>query len=188
MRRIIMNLNQLHDKYRDDIDSVNEWANNQYEMTFASHFSQVHSMYDKLKSNNSPISDDELEWILTWLPLELMNVSEKLSQLKNTQEVIKLGIKKKENEITTSETEGGMSTTKAKEIAADAVSEDKILLSVYDSIYERVSRQVTFAKELIMSSKKIWDARRNSEQSMPSIPSSDADALPEYSKPSTYIK
>ena len=183
-----MNLNYLNAKYKSDIDSVNEWAEDQYQKTFAQHFSQVNSIYDKLKSNNSPISDDELEWILTWLPLELMNVSEKLSELKNTQEVIKLGIKKKETQIANSETEGGSSATKAKEIAANAVSEDKVLLSVYDSIYERVSRQVTFAKELIMSSKKIWDARRNSEQSMPSIPSNDPSDLPEYNKPSTYIK
>ena len=183
-----MNLDQLSKKYQDDIDDVNRWADEQYNNMFSEHFSQVNSLYAKLKSNNSPISDDELEWILTWLPLELMNVSEKLSELKNKQEVIKLGIKQRESSIIDSETENGTSTTKAKEIAASAVSEDKILLSVYDSIYERVSRQLTFAKELIMSSKKIWDARRNSEQSMPSIPSENLSELPEYNKPSTYIK
>ena len=35
-------------------------------------------------------------------------------------------------------------------------AEDKLLVTVYDSIIDRVARQMSFSKELIMSAKKIW--------------------------------
>lgn len=187
----MLNLDNTLNKYQTDIDDVNKWADSEYNKYFFEHFKDVNRLHDKLKSNNDPITDEELEWILTWLPLELMSVSEKLSQLKNTQEVIKLGIKQEENKTISNLIDEGLSATKAKEVAASETSSDKLLVSIYDSIYDRVLKQSTFAKELIMSSKKIWDARRNSEQSMPSIPSEDVQALPDYNpgqKPSTYIK
>lgn len=83
----------------------------------------------------------------------------------------------------------GISESKAKERCIAEFAGDRFLVSAYDSLYERVSRQITFSKELIMSCKKIWDARRNSDQNpMPSVSETD---LPEYqapNKPSTYIK
>lgn len=181
------NLDNVFNKYKQNADDVDKWAEAQYQVYFAEHFKKVNDLYARLKSNNNPITDDELEWILTWLPLELINVSEKLSKMKTMQESIKAQLKQAEAErieLLTSE----VSATKAKETVAVELADDKLLISVYDIIYERVSRQVTFAKELIMSSKKIWDARRNSEQPMPSISEND---LPEYQqpeKPSTYIK
>lgn len=187
----MISLDSVRNKYQSDIDDVNKWADSEYNKYFLEHFKDVSRLHDKLRSNNDPITDNELEWILTWLPLELMSVSEKLSQLKNTQEVIKLGIKKEEDKLVSLYVDEGMSATKAKEVAAHETSSDKLLVSIYDSIYERVSKQCVFAKELIMASKKIWDARRNSEQSMPSISSENPQALPDYNpgqKPSTYIK
>lgn len=182
------NLDEVLDKYKQNADEVDKWAEAQYQVYFAEHFKKLNELYARLKSSNNPVTDEELEWILTWLPLELISVSEKLSKMKTIQEAIKTQLKQKETErveLLSNE----MSATKAKEAVGVELADDKLLVSVYDIIYERVTRQNTFAKELIMSSKKIWDARRNAEQPMPSIPSEDPQELPEYNgKPSTYIK
>lgn len=186
----MIDLDQTLSKYLTDIHDVDSWAEDQYSKLFKEYFKDVDIMYSRLKSNDNPITDDELEQILTRVPLELINVSEKLSYVRNMQEVIKLGIKNRESEELALLLESGTGITKAKEEAAQSVIQDKLLLSVYDSIYDRVTRQTTFAKELIMSSKKIWDARRNSEQSMPSISAENINALPDYypaQRPSTYI-
>ena len=180
------NLDEVLNKYKDNADEIDKWAEAQYQIYFAAHFNKVNDLYARLQSNQNPITDDELEWILTWLPLELINVSEKLSKIRTFQESIKTQIKQteaKKVEILSSE----MSVTKAKETVAVELMDDKLLVTVYDILYERVSRQNTFAKELIMSAKKIWDARRNAEQPMPSIPSEDPQDLPEYTN-KTYIK
>lgn len=184
----MIDLNKVLKEHENDIAEVNKWAEDQYQSQFAVHFKKVNELHERLKSKDNPITDEELEWILTSLPLELIDVSEKLSNVKTSQEVIKVSIKAKETKLADSYIDDeGMSVSKAKELAANETVEDKLLLSMYDIIYERVSRQVTFAKELIMSCKKIWDARRNSEQSMPSIHDCD---LPEYSEPNskTYVK
>lgn len=183
----MIDLNKILKEHESDINEVSAWAEEQYQNQFATHFKKVNELHDKLKSKDNPLTDEELEWILTSLPLELIDVSEKLSNVKTSQEVIKVSIKTKETELADSFMDDeGMSAFKAKELAANETIEDKLLLSMYDIIYERVSRQVTFAKELIMSCKKIWDARRNSEQPVPSIHDSD---LPEYSEPTkTYVK
>ena len=38
---------------------------------------------------------------------------------------------------------------------------------IYNSVNERVRRQISFSRELIMSSKKLWDARRATEDANP---------------------
>ena len=182
-------LTNIYQRYKKDIEDVQQWSESQYNEYFADHFSEVRKLYDRLKSTEEPITDNELEWILTWLPLELINVAEKLSNMKTAQETIKSELKTKErNRVKDMLRSGSPSETKAKEEAAVEFADDRMLISVYDSLCERVSRETTFAKELIMSSKKIWDARRNSEQPMPSISETDLPEYQEPNKPSTYIK
>lgn len=185
----MIDLDSVFNKYQKDVDEVEKWSEAQYNAYFADHFNKVKKIHDRLKSTNDPITDEELEWILTWLPLELMNVAEKLNKLKTVQEVIKQGIKQSEsirvNEHIVYE---DMTATKAKETANLELSDDRLLVAIYDSLAERVSREISFSKELIMSSKKIWDARRNAEQPMPSISEEDLPEYQEPMKPSTYIK
>ena len=67
-------------------------------------------------TTEATVSDTELEWILTDLPLELFVVTEQLSKLKTAQEVIKINIKQTEREyISTAE---GTATQKKEEAAA----------------------------------------------------------------------
>lgn len=173
-----MDLKKTLQGLQSDIDEVNEWAEEQYGEFFAPYFREQPKLYNRLKSSEDPITDEELEWILTNLPLDLFSATEQLSKLKTSQEVIKLSIKQRERDYMKTHTEG--SETKRKEEAAALVAEDKLLVTVYDIISERVSKQMTFSKELIMSSKKIWDARKAEGTLMTEVGNAKEDELPEY--------
>ena len=172
-----MNLQKTLENISSDIQEVNEWAEGEYNKYFADYFKGEVELYNKMKTSKAQILDEELEWVLTDLPLELFSVTEQLSKLKTAQEVIKLHIKETERDYVKSHTEG--SETKRKEEASALTSEDRLLVSVYDSIIERVAREMTFSKELIMSAKKIWDARRADGIPLPEM-NIDPNRLPDY--------
>lgn len=162
-----MDLSKRLDRIKDDLNEVQEWADSEYDKYFAKYFKGEKELYDRMKSNSDPISDQELEWILTELPLELFSVTEQLSKLKTAQEVIKISVKQKERDIIESIPEG--SATQKKEQAQFLTMEDRLLIDVYDSIMDRVNKQMSFSKELIMSAKKIWDSRRADGILMPEV-------------------
>ena len=171
-----------------DIDDVQKWADEEYNKYFASYFVGEVDLYKKLKDKDYIITDDELEWILTSLPLELFSVSEQLGKMKTAEEVIKLHIKEVESEFV-KDPDNKDSVTKKKEDAAMITASDRLLVTVYSIISERVGREMSFSRELIMSAKKIWDARRSSEVSIPSVDTSNSE-LPDYdpaAKPKQYV-
>lgn len=173
-----MNLSETLKKTAQDINDVNEWAEEEYNKYFSDYFKGEVELFNKMRTVKSPITDEELEWVLTDLPLELFSVSQQLSKLKTAQEVIKLKIKEQERDYVQSHTEG--SETKRKEEAALLTAEDRLLVTVYDSIIDRVNRQMTFSKELIMSGKKIWDARRADGIPLPEVSIGPSADLPDY--------
>lgn len=172
-----MNLQSRLNSIKSDIDEVNEWSESEYNKYFASYFKGEKELYERMKSSSDPITDQELEWILTDLPLELFSVTEQLSKMKIAQEVIKISIKERERQYIASATEGSM--TQKREEAQAITMEDKLLVDIYDSIMDRVTKQMSFSKELIMSAKKIWDSRRSDGIPLPEIVSRD-DMLPNY--------
>lgn len=182
--------------YHEDMDAVNGLADDLYNKLFASNFSQVQNIYRRMKSNDSPITDEELEYVITMLPLELFEVSEGVNRIRLDLEVAKL---KKKGDIPDirdqlrSEAEfGRMNKTATAQYIQDRLPKmtlaSDILIAIYSSIISRVERESTFAKELIMGAKKVWDSRRSAEQSSPIGPT-DVDDLPDYKPDSkTYIK
>lgn len=175
----MIDLNQIHDEMQKDIDAVSGWAQDIYMSSFADHFADQNKFYRRMKSSIDPITDEELESILTWVPLELFKVSESLSQLKISEEVVRLRTKEKESEIISASLQ--TSESKKKEEAANAVIGNKIMIAVYEAVEERVSREISASRELIMGCKKIWDSRRASENSNPVGTGSVDSNLPEYS-------
>lgn len=173
-----MNLQKTLESVSADINEVNTWAEGEYNKYFSQYFKGEVELYDRMKKNKDPITDAELEWILTELPLELFSVTEQLSKLKTAQEVIKIHIKQIERDYIQNPNNVGSATQK-KEDAAALTAEDRLLVTVYDSILERVSREMSFSKELIMSAKKIWDARRSDGVLNPDMLGKDT-SLPEY--------
>lgn len=184
-----MDLDKALNGVSKDIDDVQQWAGEEYKKYFASYFVGEVDLYKKLKDKDYIVTDDELEWILTSLPLELFSVSEQLSKMKTAEEVIKLHIKEVESDYIKTNPDSVTSMTQRKENAAMLTASDRLLVTVYSIISERVGREMSFSRELIMSAKKIWDARRASEVSIPSV-DTGKDELPDYDptqKPQQYI-
>ena len=154
----MIDLNNIQEPIQDDINSVNNWIENIYNEQFAKYFLNQRKLYVRLKSIIKPITDEELESILTSVPLELFSVSEKLSELKTTQEVIKMKNKQKESEVKDSLTKG--SETKKKEAVDTAMLQNRLLVTAYSTLITRIENEMSFSRELVMSAKKIWDTRR----------------------------
>ena len=136
---------------KEDFDSADALVSDIYNKYFAHYFAKENEMHTRFKDAEVPITDKELEWIITSLPLELFSVSNALSQFKQHNEIVKLKIKQRKS--------------KDKDIVDDGLDEEYKLMSIiYASVITRVEQEISFSKELIMGAKKVWDARRNGER------------------------
>ena len=162
----------------DDIAKTLDWVNFRYNETFACYFEGVDQMFKKLQSTSKQISDEDLEYILTDLPLNLYQVSENLQNLKIEMEVVKFNIE--DLELKTEDEISASTKTAKKEAASKAVRPYKFSLKLYTSLIERVEREISFSRELIMSAKKIWTARRSTESLGEVVENSVNSELPEF--------
>ena len=151
---------------KEDFESADALVDQIYNRYFASYFKKLNESFLRFRDSDTPITDNELEWILTSLPLKLFSVSNALAQFKQHNEIVKLKIKQR---------------SKKKNDDPDGLDEEYKLMSIiYSSVITRVEQEISFAKELIMGSKKVWDARRSGEQ-MPVGTVVPEPELPEYS-------
>lgn len=176
-----MNIASAMSSVASELDEVTEVADSIYAKEFAPYFAQQNELYARLKSLSHPITDAEIEDLLTKLPLELFEASEALSRIQLKMEVVKISAKEKEAEKLTECIDSGMSKAAAADAAKQGALEQKLILAVYESIVNKVTRQMTFSRELIMGAKKIWDARRRTDEANPISEVTIDDALPEYS-------
>lgn len=151
--------------YQEEINGVTEWIQHEYDARFASYFKDVRNMFKRLQSETKPITDDELNWIMINLPMILFDVSEKVSELQVALEIVRLRCKEQETELI--QASKAKTITQKKAEAALQLAEPNAIQAVYQAVIDRVTREITFSKELIMGAKKVWDRRKNTEQSMP---------------------
>jgi len=191
----MLKLEQLCSDISEEVKAVREWAEELYQKYFGPYFTNQNELYKSLQSTSRPISDTELEEVLTSLPLELFKVSEALSEFKIGKEVVSLKAKQKESEIVKCSTASTITAKKEEAASDDDVIQFKLVQTVYSSIITRVENEMAFSRELIMSAKKIWDSRKDTMNSNPVgnvVP--EESTLPDYvynSTPSsskTYIK
>ena len=150
---------------KEDFNSADALVSEIYNKYFYSYFKKETEMYERFKDSDVPINDFELSWIITSLPLELFSVSNALAQFKQHNEIVKLKVKQR---------------SKNKDASADGLDEEfKLMSIIYASVISRVEQEIAFSKELIMGAKKVWDARRSSEQ-VPISPTMPQVELPEY--------
>lgn len=149
-----------------DVEEISGIADTTYQSLVGNYFEEVKELSERFQSNNQPVTDTELESILTLLPLKLFSISEALSKAKLTNEIVKIKTKAQEGE---------------NEI------DYKLAAAVYSSVITRIEKEASYCRELIMSSKKIWDSRRSAEE-MPirTDVSSNHSELPDYDA-KTYI-
>lgn len=170
-------------KFEDDISQVKKYSDEIYDSLFEDKFSFARGLYRSLQDTNKPISDSDLEYILIEVPLLLFEVSESLNSLRLTYETIKLRSKKSKFEFDRMLKEDGVSSTERNQLCQQHVIDDNLILSIYSSIISRVESEISFSKELVMSAKKIWDRRKETE----TVHNTSVPDLPEYTGPNTYI-
>lgn len=189
-----MSVTEVLAEYKADSDAVHSFCDELYNELFGDNFKAVRELYSRMKSTARPITDEELEYILSTFPLELFTVAENLNKLRLDYEVVKLKNKEKAESLRkqfVKEAEASFQFTKSQiaEYVAHRMTESmieyEVVLTAYESVITRVENEQSFSRELIMGAKKIWDSRRSSEKANP-VNSSDVE-LPEYSR-KQYIK
>lgn len=166
----MQDLRQLAEEYKADLDEINDMAEEIYKKNFSNYFQVPKNLAAKLRSG-SDISDNDLEDVLITVPLKLFEASESLNKFRLSLEVLKTRIRDKRVELTESieQSYQAQDTKYTQSQVSKAVdyemSGDNLLISLYESIIKRVENEISFTKELIMSSKKLFTAR--SENVMP---------------------
>lgn len=174
----MIDINSIDTYFSEQSNEILDWCNFEYDGMFAPYFTEMEELYQRLKSDNNPITDDELEIILTDIPLQLYSVSEILATYKTKVELVKLNLKNKKYELANSPEFAEYTKTERNAKISYELADDETLIKLYLILIERVERQIGFSKELIMSAKKIWSARRSTE-SIGAV--SDSVDLPDYS-------
>lgn len=171
-------------EFQSNIDDAHQTANEIYSDNFDTYFSNVRELGDRMRSAIQPITDQELEDVLTVLPLNLFSAAEAVNRLKLDMEIIKLESKKRKVEIQKNLPE--KSKISKSDLLASELADAEITLAIYSSVISRAESEMSYCKELIMGCKKIWDGRRAAEKSNP-VGELNIDTLPEYQK-DVYIK
>lgn len=148
-------MKEIIDATFEGADDLVEWCDEIYNENILPHFKEVNEFYEKIeKSEWRPISDDDLEMILTTLPLRLYSATEAVNRLGIHHSVMKFNAKRG---IDVEDEDARKMTIQAMQAVANA----------YETIIDRAEREMMFCRELIMAAKKIWDARKRSEGIMP---------------------
>lgn len=164
----MIDLKAVEQLLQEDVEAAISWCDDKYTQVFSEHFKRQRDLYKRLESKTHPITDEELEDILTTLPLEMFTVAEKLSKLKTAQEVIKVRNKRdlaEKKESSTLKTQ-----TARDEDAKLQMLEQQLMDTLYTAVIERVDKEMSFTRELIMGAKKVWDRRSQAEGASPIAP------------------
>ena len=78
-----------------DFESADALVDQIYTRYFSLYFREMNDNFLRFRDADTPITDKELEWIITSLPLKLFSVSNALAQFKQHNEIVKLKIKER---------------------------------------------------------------------------------------------
>lgn len=190
----IESISKALEEYQPEFDAVENYSNMIYEEKFKHNFEILRRLRERLGSTSSPITDYELEQILTEIPLELFAASESLNTIRVNKAVLKLKSKERkimleDKMLRAAEAEGWTKTEVAKMVSLNTIPDD-ILGIVLTALIERVESEISIAKELIMGAKKIWDGRKSTSNPVSEVVTGeDTTSLPDYELDGkTYIK
>lgn len=175
----ITDISTLDREFESEVGDLTAWVNSQYDEHFADLFSVVNDLKVRFESDTNPISDEELERILSELPLSMIEISEQVNAYKLKAEANKLKVDSYRT-ILMESAEGGTKQERSDKIEVELFNM-KLLQCAYTSLISRVDRELVYAKELIMGAKKIWTARRQMDPALMAAEAAEAslDDLPE---------
>lgn len=171
-----MKISDIYNKHSEDFTDMEDWCSEQYEQYFSDYFKIQSFLYKKWIRDSSKFTEEELEWIMTDLPLELCEVAEVLNKYRLKRDSIKLQIKSVRN-ISTNSSEDSTDIDKSDTFY------DSLLMIALDSVITRVENQISSSRELIMGAKKIWDRRKSNVTPVQEVvPESENTELPDYTE------
>lgn len=146
-----VDISKATESLREDFDATDTLVDEIYAKYFADGFKRISNLGEAFRNTDNPITDTQLEQIITTIPMDLYLVSASLAQFKQHYEIVKLTNKQR----------------KKSKLDDDIDIEYQLMAIVYNSVIDRVEYQISFTKELIMGAKKIWDARRRTDIANP---------------------
>lgn len=164
----MIDIRKKNEEVLEEIGSIEEWCDSIYDSDFYGYFKDVHDLYKKVEKGTMEDDSDTIEMILTELPIRMVEVSAILSKYQLREECMKLRIKQIESDVMKESI--AKTVTAKKDEASNATIEDKLLLSAYCSLIKRVEDEISFTRELIMSTKKILGYNAKIEQANPIAP------------------
>lgn len=149
---------------KEDFDAADNLVSDIYTKYFAEYFKRTTALEEKFHNTSTSISDAQLEEIITAVPFDMYMVSCNLAQFKQHYEIVKLKIKDR----------------KKLKVDDGQDLEFQLMSIAYSAVINQVEHQISFAKELIMGAKKVWDARKRTETSVPIKEHEHHTELPDY--------
>lgn len=168
--------NVIANRLKNQSDALVELVDELYDKYFAHYFERMRKIYELVSKDCTKLTDEDLEYTLTDLPLELFSVSEELSKFRLHNEVVKLNIKKCKKDA--SDKDKSDIEKESSEVEGEYT---KLVQSVYEAVISRVESEISFSKEFIMVLKKFWDSRRATENVVPV--GEVAPEIPDYEMP-----
>lgn len=168
--------------YEDILESAAAERNKIYEAVIGDKFLQAYQLFERYQSEDRPITDEELAWVLETLPMQLFDISECRANLQLSIDVLKLTLNANLTEFRAgrqADFAKASETTIRSSFEADNLDQ-YVILKCQESVLAELDKKITFCRELIMSSKKLWDARRSTEQVNPVSEADYSAQLPEY--------
>lgn len=169
------NISDIVNTFKSDFDESKSFCDELYDNRFSKFFKSTDNLYSKFKDTTVELNSEDLSVILSQCPIDIIAASEELSDLRRNIDIVKLNIKE----------------LKSTGDSQSEIIENELLICLLESVLKRVEVQISYTRELIMSAKKLWDARSKTESAMPIDPVDDVPDLPDYSlntKNSNYIK
>lgn len=169
-------IESIESKYIQDFDEIDAWLDKRYNEDFRSYFEDQKNIHKRILNSESKITNDELEKVMIDIPLMLIEVAEAVNRYKLRIESLKLRMKRRQLEYKNDE-------SITKDVVENENIEDKLLISAYQMLIQRVEKEMSYTRELIMGAKKVWDSRKGGDSVVPVIPDTASDpleGLPDY--------
>lgn len=168
-------IQEIENIYESEFNDMDTWLKDRYDSDFKHYFEEQKNIHKRILNSESKITNEELEHVMIDIPLMLIEVAERVNKYKLRIEAIKLNMKRRQLKSKDEDF--------SKDEAAMGEIDDKLLVAAYQMLIQRVEKEMSYTRELIMGAKKVWDSRKNGTSVAPVIPEEPQDpiaGLPDY--------
>lgn len=173
----------LNETISAESEEMRSFSKELYDVNFKKYFQlmQEFHIYEET-ADTVKLSSEDLERVLTELPMDLFYASENINKLRLELEVLKLKLKRLRREVSSYPDSVELFTIGPDNDISleDQLFGVEILVKIYESVISRAENERSACKEFIMGAKKLWDSRKSAEQSNPVKEVVPDEYLPDY--------